>query len=304
MVPKQGKERTRSVSTRLIDGKAIGQHWLAAVAAEAQALRARGTIPRVALVMVGDNAASQAYIRRKIAAANSVGIEAEATHLRADDGEAALFSVLRALAHDPATHGIIVQTPLPEHYPLQPALDAVPWMKDVDGLCGESRARRMKGQTSLLPATPAAIVRLLTEHLGFTLRGLDVAVVGKGLTVGAPLREILEAAGAKVIGIDRDTPHPQALCRQGQVVVAACGVAGLITREWCQPGACVLDVGISRSHERSTPTLQGDVQVASVDGYIGMRSPVPGGIGPLTVASLLGNVVQAARLHMEIGKGR
>ncbi len=281
------------MTTQLIDGHALAQTWLAEVARMAQTAPHK---PRVALVMMGDNPASRAYIRRKIASAASVGIEADEIALRADEGEAALHSVLHGLAQDPHTHGVIVQAPLPPHIDTHAAFDAVPWFKDVDGLSRASRQRRLAGEPCHLPATPAAIVRLLTEHLHMNLRGLPIAVVGKGLTVGTPLREMLDAAGAEVIGIDRDTPHPQTLCRRADVVVAACGVAGLITQDWCKEGACVLDVGISRSTDHGHTALHGDVNVASVDGHIGMRSPVPGGIGPLTVASLLANVVRAQQL--------
>jgi methylenetetrahydrofolate dehydrogenase (NADP+)/methenyltetrahydrofolate cyclohydrolase len=270
-------------TTLTLNGNALAARWRAATAGRVAALPRP---PRLVIVRA-----------RKLVAAAEVGIVAERLRLSEAEGEAALHSLLNGLARDPSADAVLVQTPLPVGWDMQAAFDLVPWHKDVDGLATASAQRRAQGLPAHAPATPAAVLRLLHEEWGHRLAGLNVAVVGNGRVVGGPLRAMLAAAGARVIGIDRTTPQPASLCRQAQVVVTACGVPGLITGSWLQPGADVIDVGLT---PEETPEgkrlLRGDVNALSIEGIAARRTPAPGGVGPLTVAQLLGNVAAAKLL--------
>lgn len=274
------------VTTKIIRGAPLRDALLAQLKTVVETLPVP---PRLVVVQVGAHPASTAYIRNKLKAAQAVGIRAEITHLKETDGEAALHSTVRALAEDPDVHAIIVQTPLPQGYNPHAALNLVPAHKDADGLSQASTDLRRQGKACLLPATPLGIMRLL-EYLGVPLAGQPVAVVGKGMVVGAPLQEMLEQAGAHVIGVDKQTPQPATLTRQAGILISAAGAPGLVTERWVKPGAVMVDVGITRTPQG----LVGDVDRARVEGVAAMLTPVPGGVGPLTVASLLSNVVDAA----------
>lgn len=284
-----------TVTTRIIDGRALREGVLPRIAA---AVRDLGSPVRLVVVQVGDDAASSAYVRHKLAACAKVGIEAESLLLLPREGEAALHSAIRGLVADRSVHAVLVQTPLPQGWDVHAALDLVPAMKDVDGLSRESMEMRRRGNSrALLPATPLGILRLLA-HEQVALRGCKVAVVGRGMVVGAPLREMLLAAGAEVIAIDKDTPQPASLVREAAVVIAAAGVPGLVDAAWVKPGVLVVDVGLTRRDGK----LLGDVNRASVEGIARALTPAPGGIGPLTVATILSNIVDAA--YMQAGKTR
>lgn len=250
-------------------------------------------LPRLVVVRVGDDPASKAFVGHKLRLCASVGLPAEEIHLREDDGEAALRSLLAGLAHDVAVQAMILQLPLPAGWDVQANLDLIPSKKDCDGLTRANIAARLAGERTICPATPLGIMRLLA-HIGLAPTGLTAAVVGRGRVAGQPMREMLAAAGATVIGIDKDTPHPARLCRTADVVVSATGVPGLITADWVMPGATVIDVGITRATSHGATRLLGDAAPEVAD-VAGMLTPVPGGVGPLTVASLLTNVVDCAR---------
>jgi methylenetetrahydrofolate dehydrogenase (NADP+)/methenyltetrahydrofolate cyclohydrolase len=254
--------------------------------------------PLLAIVQVGDNPASSAYIRQKIAACARVGIATEHIHLNKGEDEAFLHATLQSLAANPQVTAIIPQLPLPEGWNADRAVNAVPALKDIDGLTAENRQKRLNNDsTALLAATPLGVMRLL-EHAGINVRGQKVAVIGRGRVVGAPLREILRSAGAEVLDINHDTPNPQAIARQATVICAAAGVPGLVTPDWVQPGATVIDVGLTRVGDK----LHGDANFKALQGIAGLITPSPGGVGPLTVASLLTNVVDAA--HLQAGQPR
>lgn len=252
--------------------------------------------PRLVVVRVGDDAASQIYVQRKLAACAKVGIAAEEIPLPANEHEAALHSLLNALAHDADVDAMLLQLPLPAGFNIMAALALIPAAKDCDGLApANEELRRVGDPTAVLPATPLGILRLL-EHIRQPLAGRHVAVIGRGLVVGAPLREMLMQANASVIGIDRDTPHPQTLVRQAEIVVAACGVPHLITESWLKPGTVVIDVGLTRvADAQGQMHLRGDVDHGRAAPVASWLTPVPGGVGPLTVASLLTNIVDCAR---------
>lgn len=288
------------LSTRIWTGRALADVLLRQVAEQVVAL---GRAPRLAIVQVGSNPASTVYIARKLAACAKVGIEGEVVRLREDEGEEMLHTVIHGLAHDPEVTAIIVQTPLPAGWQVQKALDAVPPLKDIDGLCTHSAVlRRRRDASALWPATPLGVLRIL-ESLAVPLAGRRVAVVGRGMVTGAPLREMLPDTGAVVLAIDKDTPHPARLACQADVIITAAGAPGLVTREWVKPGAVIIDIGLTRvSGPDGQELLLGDVARAPVEGVASLITAVPGGVGPLTVASLLTNVVDAARLQKRQAK--
>lgn len=285
--------------TRVWGGAVLREVLLRQVAEQLQAL---GTPPRLAIVQVGDNAASTVYVTHKLAACAKVGIVGEHIRLRADEGEDVMRTVVAGLARDPEVTAIIVQTPLPDGWEVQQALDLVPALKDIDGLSSESARLRRAGEASVLwPATPLGVIRIL-ESLRVGIAGKKVVVVGRGMVTGAPLREILQDLGAEVIGIDKGTPQPARLAREGEILISAAGVPGLVTREWVKPGAVVVDIGLSRVQADGKERLLGDVARASVEGVASLITAVPGGVGPMTVASLMTNIVDAARLQKKLAK--
>ena len=280
-----------TVTTRILHGAPLRDHLLEQAAHVVASL---GQPVRLCIVQVGHHTPSLVYIRNKLAACAKVNIHAEVLRLHESQGEPALHATLRGLAHEPEVTAILVQTPLPRGWDAQAALDLVPPAKDVDGLSQASAVlRETVPDAALLPATPLGVMRLL-QAAGITMNGANVAVVGKGMVVGAPLRKLLANAGANVVGIDKDTPHPASLAQGCDVVVAAAGVPGLVTAAWVRPGAVVIDVGLTREGE----SLHGDVQRMSVEGVAGVLTPVPGGVGPMTVASLITNICDAACLQL------
>lgn len=275
---------------RLLAGKPLKDALLAQIPAATAAL---ALAPRLVVVRVGDDPASKTFVRHKLALCAAVGFPAEEIHLPAATPLAALRSQLAALAQDTEVQAIILQLPLPAGWPVDELVNLIPAAKDCDGLTTANTTARLAGQRCIAPATPLGILRLLA-YAGVPVRGATVAVVGRGRVAGQPMREMLAAAGATVIGIDKDTPHPAALCRQAGIVVSATGVPGLVTPAWVAAGATVVDVGITRVPEHGATVLKGDVDsgVAKVAGWL---TPVPGGVGQLTVGSLLTNVADCAR---------
>lgn len=257
-------------------------------------VRELGQPVRLCIVQVGNHAASNVYIRNKQAACARVGIIAEVVHIHEGQGEQALHATLKALAVEGDVTAILVQTPLPRGWDVQAALDLVPALKDVDGLSRASaEMRKDDAAQALLPATPLGVMRLL-EAVHIAPQGTSIAIIGKGMVVGAPLREMLQRAGAQVVAIDKDTPQPAKLTRACDVIVAAAGAPGLVTAEWVKPGATVIDVGLTRQDGK----LLGDVARMDVEGLAGALTPVPGGVGPMTVASLITNICDAACLQL------
>jgi methylenetetrahydrofolate dehydrogenase (NADP+)/methenyltetrahydrofolate cyclohydrolase len=291
-----------SATTRLLRGAPLRDRLLV------QARAAVAALPRpplLAIVQVGQRAASAAYIRQKMLAAARVGIAAEHVQLRAEDGERALHATLKALAENPDVTAVIPQLPLPDGWNADAAVNAVPALKDCDGLTAANRQKRLAGDpAALAAATPLGVLRLLA-FAGVAVKGAQAAVIGRGRVVGAPLREMLAAAGAEVLGIDKDTPQPQAIARRADIVCAAAGVPGLVDARWLRPGAVVIDIGLTRCKVRGASfevELKGDVDAEHVMGIAGILTPVPGGVGPLTVASLLTNVVDSAYLQAGLSR--
>lgn len=284
--------------TTLLMGGPLRDRLLGQVA---EVVAGLGAQVRLCIVQVGNHGPSNVYIRQKLAACDKVGVEAHVVKLHETEGEATLHAVLKRLGADTAVQGIIVQTPLPHGWDVQAALDLVQASKDVDGLSAASTAlAQTDAARALQPATPLGILRLL-EAAGVVVAGAKVAVVGQGKVVGAPLVRMLRDGGAEVTVVGKDTVEPARLVKVCDVVVSAAGVPGLITDDWVKPGAVVIDGGLAdvvQEVKRVNGKLVGDVARERVEGVAGILTPVPGGVGPMTVASLMTNLLDAACLQL------
>lgn len=283
-----------------IDGKACAERVLAEVAADVKRLAADGIVPGLAVVLVGEDPASQVYVRNKIRKAEAVGIRSFAYRFDADLAEAELLALIARLNRDPEVHGILVQLPLPGHIDEDAVIQAIASAKDVDGFHRENAGGLWQGLPALAPCTPTGCLRLLEETCG-ELAGRHAVVVGRSNIVGKPMAALLLAADCTVTLIHSKSRDAAALCRQADIVVAAVGRPGMLDADWLKPGAVVIDVGINRLEqaidgERKT-RLVGDVDFESASRVASAITPVPGGVGPMTIAYLMHNTVTATRLQ-------
>jgi len=286
------------VTARILDGKALAAQVEREVAAQAAALTARyGASPGLAAILVGDDPASVLYVRRKAEAFGRTGMRSETFHLPAGTAEAELLQLIATLNARPDIHGILPQQPMPEQINPRTVFERVDPAKDVDGLGPMNMAALLVGRPRLVPCTPAGIMRLL-EHAGIEVGGKDAVVIGRSLIVGRPIALLLLQANATVTMCHTRTRELAAHTRRADVLVVAAGKARLITREMVKPGAVVVDVGVNRADSR----LAGDVDFAAVAEVAGWITPVPGGVGPMTIAMLLRNTVQAAEAQLRSGK--
>jgi methylenetetrahydrofolate dehydrogenase (NADP+)/methenyltetrahydrofolate cyclohydrolase len=281
------------VTARILDGKATSAQIRSEVAERVQALSGKGIIPGLAAVLVGDDAASRIYVGQKHKASADVGIRSEQVDLPAYVTEHELLATIRRLNRDPEIHGIIVQLPLPNHLPELDIQRAILPEKDVDGLHPSNIGMMVRRGPCFLPATPYGIVELLLR-CDVPLEGAEVTIVGYGELVGAPLSVMLTQnsvrGNATVTSTHIRTRDLRAHALRADILVAAAGVPQLIGADMVKPGATVVDVGVHRTEHG----LVGDVRFDEVADLAGAISPVPGGVGPMTVAMLLVNTVQAA----------
>jgi methylenetetrahydrofolate dehydrogenase (NADP+) / methenyltetrahydrofolate cyclohydrolase len=284
------------VDTQLIDGKAHAAALRARVAAAAQALKARhGVVPGLAAVLVGDDPASQIYVRSKGKAATESGIASFEHRRPAATSEADLLALLAELNADPAVDGILVQLPLPRQIAAQRVIAAIDPAKDVDGFHAENVGRLWSGGDALVPGTPYGCLMLLRATLGGRLAGADAVVIGRSNIVGKPMAALLLAENCTVTLAHSQSRDLPALARRADILVAAAGRAELVRGSWIKPGATVIDVGTTRlPGEAGKSRLVGDVAFAEAQGIAGAITPVPGGVGPMTIACLLRNTVIAA----------
>ncbi|KDB10500.1 Bifunctional protein [Burkholderia sp. lig30] len=278
----------------VIDGKAIAAALLEAVRQDVARLRAEGVAPGLAVVLVGDDPASHVYVRNKVMRAQQVGIRSIEHRLPADTGAQALLALVAALNADPDVHGILVQMPLPAHLDAAAVIDAIDPRKDVDGFHRENVGGLALGQDVLVPCTPSGCLHLLREIIG-DLRGKHAVVVGRSNIVGKPMAALLLQSDCSVTTVHSRSANAAALCRQADIVVAAVGKPGIVDADWIKPGAVVVDVGINRIESGGTTRLVGDVDHDSVSRVAGALTPVPGGVGPMTIAFLMKNTALAAR---------
>jgi methylenetetrahydrofolate dehydrogenase (NADP+)/methenyltetrahydrofolate cyclohydrolase len=275
---------------RTIDGKAVAAAVRGEVRERVERLTRRGTVPGLATVLVGDDPASRLYVESKERACREQGIASFGHRLAASTSRDELLAVVRSLATDRRVHGILVQLPLPAGLDPQAVIDAVPPAKDVDGLTAVSQGRLLAGAPGFRSCTPLGVMRLLDE-VGVTLRGARAVVVGRSLLVGKPVALLLLERHATVTMCHSRTADLAAEVGRAEVLVAAAGHAGLIRGDWIRPGSVVIDVGVNRG---SDGKVRGDVEFAPALERASHITPVPGGVGPMTVAMLLANTVTAA----------
>ncbi|MBO9357373.1 bifunctional methylenetetrahydrofolate dehydrogenase/methenyltetrahydrofolate cyclohydrolase FolD [Bordetella petrii] len=275
---------------RIIDGAALAQRIREDVAQRVRALAAKGVRPGLAVVLVGADPASQVYVRNKVAACEKAGLYSIKEQYPADMTEAELLDRIDALNRDPAIHGILVQLPLPPHMSSHKVIEAIAAEKDVDGFHVSNAGLLMTGQPLFRPCTPYGVMKIL-EAEGVALRGAEAVIVGASNIVGKPMAMLLLQAGATITICNSKTRDLTAQTRRADVLVVATGKPGMITGDMIKPGAVVIDVGINRGADGK---LCGDVDFASAREVAGAITPVPGGVGPMTIAMLLVNTVEAA----------
>jgi methylenetetrahydrofolate dehydrogenase (NADP+) / methenyltetrahydrofolate cyclohydrolase len=275
------------VAARVIDGKAVAGRLRGRVAARVAALPFR---PGLRVVRVGDDPASGVYVRNKDRAALAAGFDSATLRLPADTAEAALLDLVGELNEDPAVDGILVQLPLPPHIRQEAVVDAVRPDKDVDGFHPVNAGLLSTRQRSLVPCTPKGVMHLLREA-GVALPGARAVVLGRSQIVGRPMLQLLLDADCTVTVAHSRTRDLRAECRRADVLIAAVGRPEMVRGDWIAPGAAVIDVGINRSPDGR---LVGDVAFAEAVGHAGAITPVPGGVGPMTIACLLENTLIAA----------
>ncbi|MEL6139181.1 MAG: bifunctional methylenetetrahydrofolate dehydrogenase/methenyltetrahydrofolate cyclohydrolase FolD [Cyanobacteria bacterium J06628_6] len=275
---------------QLLDGKSLAQSIQAQLADDVTRWQPQyGRAPGLAVVMVGNNPASGAYVRNKERACQRVGIASYGKHLPADTPQAELTQLIHALNQDDRVDGILIQLPLPDHLDAVALLNQIDPDKDADGLHPVNMGRLLRGEPGLRSCTPAGMMELLAAY-EIPISSKQAIVLGRSILVGKPMAMLLLAANATVtMGHSRSQSLPE-LTRAADIVVAAVGKPGLITPDWVKPGAVVLDVGINRvTAPDGTSKLVGDVDFATVEPHVSAITPVPGGVGPMTVAMLLRN---------------
>ncbi len=277
----------------IIDGKQLAQKLRADWKLRADRLNALGIAPGLAVVLVGDNPASQMYVRNKIKACREIGIRSEEHLLGGDAAEQAVLALIDRLNADAAIHGILVQLPLPAHLAPAVVIERISAEKDVDGLHSRNLGRLLSGHPHFLPCTPAGIMEML-KSTGVNLRGKEAVVVGRSNIVGKPAALLLLQAGATVTLCHSQTRDLVHHTRRADVLVAAVGKAHTIGGEMIKPGAVVIDVGINRSPDGK---LIGDVDFGTARERAGWITPVPGGVGPMTIAMLMCNAILSAERH-------
>ncbi len=285
---------TRTMPAQLIDGKALSEHLRQQVGREAAALTAAGRQPGLAVILVGDDPASAVYVRNKVKACADHGLHSVLEQYPATFTQAELLARVAALNAAPRIHGILVQMPLPKHIDAQAVIAAIAPAKDVDGFSVHSAGQLMAGLPGLRPATPCGCMKLI-ESTGVPIKGKHAVVIGRSNTVGKPMALLLLQANATVTVCHSGTPDIGVHTRQADIVVAAVGRRHTVTADMVKPGAIVIDVGINRNDEGK---LCGDVDFDAVRqalGDSGWISPVPGGVGPMTITMLLVNTLQAAK---------
>jgi methylenetetrahydrofolate dehydrogenase (NADP+) / methenyltetrahydrofolate cyclohydrolase len=282
------------MTAHLIDGSALARKIRSEVAVRAAALDARGHRPGLAAVLVGDSPASATYVRNKVKACREAGLFSVLDHLSADTTEAALLARIDELNRDPQVHGILVQLPLPPQIDSRKVIETIAPEKDVDGFHLSNAGALMTGAPVFIPCTPYGVMKML-EHLGTALRGAEAVVVGASNIVGKPQAMLLLQAGATVTICNSKTRDLGAQTRRADVLVVAVGRERMITGAMIKPGAVVIDVGQNRvASGPRAGSLCGDVDFESAVAVAGAITPVPGGVGPMTIAMLLVNTAEAA----------
>jgi methylenetetrahydrofolate dehydrogenase (NADP+)/methenyltetrahydrofolate cyclohydrolase len=284
------------MSAHIIDGNALAQHWREQVARDCVDLQARGVKPGLAVLLVGDNPASQVYVGNKVKACVQAGLHSVLEHLPANLSESDLLARVEALNRDPLIHGILVQLPLPAHIDAHKVIEAIDPAKDVDGFHVASAGALMTGMPGFWPCTPHGCMKML-ESIGYPLSGKHAVVIGRSNIVGKPMALMLLAQNATVTICHSRTVNLKAITLQADVIVAAVGQRNTVTADMVKPGAVVIDVGMNRNEAGK---LCGDVDFEGVRQVAGHITPVPGGVGPMTIAMLLVNTLESARRTLSV----
>ena len=278
------------MTAQKIDGNALSQKLRAEVTLRTTALKAKGITPGLAVILVGENPASQVYVRNKVKACEDSGLHSILEKHPASLTEAALLNRIDALNQDTGIHGILVQLPLPAHIDAQKVIEAISPAKDVDGFHIASAGALMTGMPGFWPCTPYGCMKML-ESIGYELKGKHAVVIGRSNIVGKPMALMLLQKNATVTICHSATQDLKAITLQADVIVAAVGKRNILTADMVKPGAVVLDVGMNRNEEGK---LCGDVDFVGVEQVAGYITPVPGGVGPMTITMLLINTLEAA----------
>ncbi|WP_347140087.1 bifunctional methylenetetrahydrofolate dehydrogenase/methenyltetrahydrofolate cyclohydrolase FolD [Paracoccus sp. SSK6] len=276
------------MTATLIDGKAFAASLRARIATEVAAMKAQGITPGLAVVLVGEDPASQVYVRSKGRMTREVGMNSYEHRLPVETPQADLLALIDRLNADAAVNGILVQLPLPKHMDEAAVINAIAPAKDVDGFHILNAGRLATGQKAMVPCTPLGCLMLLRDHLG-DLAGKNALVIGRSNIVGKPMAQLLLRDSATVTVAHSRTANLADLCRQADIIVAAVGRAQFVKGDWIKPGATVIDVGINRTDDG----LVGDVDFDTASQIAGVITPVPGGVGPMTIACLLANTLTA-----------
>lgn len=282
------------MTAQLIDGNALSRQLRADVAARVQALKARGITPGLAVILVGDNPASQVYVRNKVKACEDTGMHSVLETWPATLTEAELLARVAAMNADASIHGILVQLPLPAHIDAQKVIEAIDPAKDVDGFHIASAGALMTGMPGFWPCTPYGCMKML-EHIGYDLRGKHAVVIGRSNIVGKPMALMLLQKNATVTICHSATQDLKAQTLQADVIVAAVGKRNVLTADMVKPGAVVIDVGMNRNEAGK---LCGDVDFDGVKEVAGWITPVPGGVGPMTITMLMVNTLESAERQL------
>lgn len=281
---------SNEMSGAIINGKEIGQEIRKSVAERVTQLKEKGVTPGLAVILVGDNPASQTYVKNKQKSCEAIGIFSELIKLPQEVTEQELLEQIRLLNNRNDIHGILVQLPLPKHIDEDKVIATISPEKDVDGFSPVSVGKMMLGQDTYLPCTPFGVMKLL-EYSGIEVAGKHAVVVGRSHIVGKPMGQLLLQKDATVTYTHSKTPDLPSITKQADIIVAAVGRPNFITKEHVKPGAVVIDVGINRDDNNK---LVGDVNFKEVESIASHITPVPGGVGPMTITMLLFNTVQSA----------
>lgn len=283
----------------VIDGKAAAANLRESIAVQVKQLQdERNITPGLAVVLVGEDPASQVYVRNKIRQTTEAGMASFEYRMSADTTQEQLLDRLDKLNNEPSVHGILVQLPLPAHIDEAAVIEAIAPEKDVDGFHAVNSGRLLNGESgAMVPCTPQGCVILAKKHLGDNLSGKHAVVIGRSNIVGKPVALLLLQENCTVTVAHSRTKDLPALCREADILIAAVGRAEMVKADWIKPGATVIDVGINRiDSDDGKGRLVGDVEYGAVSDVCGGITPVPGGVGPMTIACLLKNTLETARL--------
>jgi len=279
------------MSAQIISGKEISESIRQEIRTEVQHLQERGIRPGLVVILVGEDPASQVYVRNKAKACEELGYHSEVIRVPADTTREALLALIDQYNADPAIHGILVQLPLPKHIEEKAVIDRIAVAKDVDGFHPVSVGNLMIGDDALLPCTPAGVIEMLRRS-GISPAGKHAVVIGRSNIVGKPVSMLLLRENATVTMCHSRTPDLPQVARQADILVVAVGVAKLVKRDWVKPGAVVIDVGMNRLDNGK---LAGDVDYEDTVETAGWITPVPGGVGPMTITMLMANTLKACK---------